>query len=99
MSVYFKNYSYLGGKLSGGVNQEGIKYYNNLIDNLLANGQCSCFTIFFFLIKVDITFLSHDSYVWNINVAGVQPYVTLFHWDLPQALEEEYRGFLSPRVV
>jgi len=37
--------------------------------------------------------------VLNINVAGLQPYVTLFHWDLPQTLEEEYRGFLSPRVV
>ncbi|XP_027908292.1 beta-glucosidase 24-like [Vigna unguiculata] len=55
------------GKLSGGVNPEGIRYYNNLIDNLLAN--------------------------------GIKPYVTLFHWDLPQALEEEYGGFLSRRVV
>ncbi|ESW22409.1 hypothetical protein PHAVU_005G151600, partial [Phaseolus vulgaris] len=55
------------GKRSGGINQEGINYYNNLIDNLLAN--------------------------------GLQPYVTLFHWDLPQVLEEEYKGFLSPRVA
>ncbi|ESW22408.1 hypothetical protein PHAVU_005G151500 [Phaseolus vulgaris] len=55
------------GKRSGGINHEGINYYNNLINNLLAN--------------------------------GLQPYVTLFHWDLPQALEEEYRGFLSPRIV
>ncbi|CAJ2679017.1 unnamed protein product [Trifolium pratense] len=55
------------GKLSGGVNREGIKYYNNLINKLLAN--------------------------------GLQPYVTIFHWDLPQALEDEYRGFLSPRIV
>ncbi|KAI4324286.1 hypothetical protein L6164_023837 [Bauhinia variegata] len=55
------------GKLSGGVNQEGIKYYNNLIDNLVAN--------------------------------GLQPFVTLFHWDLPQVLEDEYGGFLSSRIV
>nr|XP_011461907.1 PREDICTED: beta-glucosidase 12-like isoform X1 [Fragaria vesca subsp. vesca] len=55
------------GKLSGGVNKEGIKYYNNLINELLAN--------------------------------GVKPFVTIFHWDLPQALEDEYGGFLSPKIV
>ncbi|KAF7824010.1 cyanogenic beta-glucosidase-like isoform X1 [Senna tora] len=55
------------GKLSGGVNQEGIKYYNNLINELLAN--------------------------------GLQPFVTIFHWDVPQALEDEYGGFLSPQIV
>ncbi|KAB1204572.1 Beta-glucosidase 12 [Morella rubra] len=55
------------GKVSGGVNREGIKYYNNLINELLKK--------------------------------GVKPFVTLFHWDLPQALEDEYDGFLSPLIV
>ncbi|KAL5128018.1 Non-cyanogenic beta-glucosidase [Glycine soja] len=49
------------GKLSGGINREGINYYNNLINELVAN--------------------------------GIQPL------DLPQALEDEYGEFLSPRIV
>ncbi|XP_020207128.2 beta-glucosidase 12, partial [Cajanus cajan] len=55
------------GKVSRGVNKEGINYYNNLINELLAK--------------------------------GLKPFVTIFHWDLPQALEDEYGGFLSPNIV
>jgi len=35
----------------------------------------------------------------NIDIAGLVPYVTLFHWDTPLALEEEYGGFLSRQIV
>ncbi|KAH7863679.1 hypothetical protein Vadar_020645 [Vaccinium darrowii] len=55
------------GKLSGGVNKEGVAFYNHLIDELVSN--------------------------------GLKPFVTMFHWDLPQALEDEYGGWLSPRIV
>ncbi|XP_042449657.1 beta-glucosidase 12-like [Zingiber officinale] len=55
------------GSSSGGINREGIDFYNNLINDLLDN--------------------------------DLQPFVTLFHWDLPQSLESEYLGFLSPLVV
>eukprot|EP01018_Ginkgo_biloba_P033172 Gb_35945 [translate_table: standard] len=55
------------GSLKGGINKEGVAYYNNLINELLKN--------------------------------GIKPFVTLFHWDLPQALEDEYGGFLSPNIV
>ena len=40
----------------GAVNEEGVAFYNRLIDALLAN--------------------------------GIRPFVTLFHWDYPQALAE-----------
>nr|AAA93234.2 amygdalin hydrolase isoform AH I precursor [Prunus serotina] len=55
------------GKISGGVNEDGIKFYNNLINEILRN--------------------------------GLKPFVTIYHWDLPQALEDEYGGFLSPNIV
>ncbi|KAG8650095.1 hypothetical protein MANES_07G001500v8 [Manihot esculenta] len=55
------------GKIRRGVNWEGVKFYNSLIDKLLLN--------------------------------GIQPLVTLFHWDVPQTLEDEFKGFLSPNIV
>jgi len=40
----WKNHShhsekYAEGNISSGINQEGLKYYNNLINELLANGD------------------------------------------------------------
>ncbi|PSS24494.1 Beta-glucosidase, partial [Actinidia chinensis var. chinensis] len=55
------------GKVSGGVNALGVKYYNNLINEILAKGMV--------------------------------PYVTIFHWDLPQVLEDEYEGFRNKKIV
>uniref|UniRef100_A0A1D1ZG17 Beta-glucosidase 24 n=1 Tax=Anthurium amnicola TaxID=1678845 RepID=A0A1D1ZG17_9ARAE len=30
---------------------------------------------------------------------GITPFLTLFHWDVPQALEDEYGGFLDRKIV
>ncbi|KEH33182.1 putative vicianin beta-glucosidase [Medicago truncatula] len=54
-------------KGKGAVNPLGVKFYNNLINEILAN--------------------------------GLVPFVTLFHWDLPQALEDEYKGFLNKNIA
>ncbi|ONK54967.1 uncharacterized protein A4U43_UnF9060 [Asparagus officinalis] len=55
------------GNLAGGINHEGIDYYNNLINEQIEN--------------------------------GIKPFVTIFHWDVPQALEDKYGGFLDREIV
>ena len=48
---------------TGAPNENGIDFYERLVDELLA--------------------------------ADIQPWMTLFHWDLPQALEDNYGGWES----
>ena len=52
---------------NGEINEKGLKFYENLIDECLK---------------------------YNI-----EPMVTIFHWDLPQALIEQYGGFESRKIV
>ena len=52
---------------SGQPNPEGIEFYNNMINMLIA--------------------------------AEIVPMVTLYHWDLPQAIQKQYGGWVNRKTV
>ncbi|NAX18953.1 MULTISPECIES: glycoside hydrolase family 1 protein [unclassified Vibrio] len=52
---------------TGDINPEGIKFYNDLIDELLAN--------------------------------DIEPIVTIFHFDMPLALQNKYAGWCSRSII
>lgn len=41
----------------------------------------------------------YDRLIDNLLAKGIEPWATLFHWDLPQALQDRYGGWLSKRVA
>ncbi len=41
----------------------------------------------------------YDRLVDRLGDAGIDPFVTLFHWDLPAALQHKYGGFADRRCV
>ncbi|KAE9597346.1 putative beta-glucosidase [Lupinus albus] len=44
--------------------------------------------------------VEHYNKVINALLAkGIEPYVTMYHWDLPQALEDKYQGWLSNKII
>jgi beta-glucosidase len=41
----------------------------------------------------------YDTLINHLLELDIEPYVTLYHWDMPQALEDSIGGWLSPDIV
>jgi beta-glucosidase len=83
-------------------NKEGIAYYNRLIDALLENGTSLSSLLPNIWFKCLKALGFKDGLVLNLvhgSWIGIQPYVTLFHFDLPQAFQDSFGGWRSPLIV
>jgi beta-glucosidase len=95
-----------GGR--GPINPKGLQYYNNLINELVKRGRSPCQVLpahhqFIMHAVLYCTESGSESEVLNLpnllDYSGIEIHVTLYHLDFPQILEDEYHGWLSPRVV
>ena len=107
MLIPFK-YPWSEGRF-GGVNPAGVKFYNSLINGLLGKGNA-----FFVLLLCGQLPLSTNAILQNkqafqfslfhLGLAfdtlglGIQPFVTINHYDIPQELQERYGSWLSPEI-
>ncbi|KAL0284685.1 UNVERIFIED_CONTAM: Beta-glucosidase 12 [Sesamum calycinum] len=100
-------YQYEGAAFEGGKGQSiwdtfTHKFPGKILDG--SNGDMA--ENFYNLYKEDVKlgkYIGLDAFRMSISwpriLPRITPFVTLFHWDVPQALEDEYRGFLKPHII
>lgn len=76
----------------GAINPKGLQFYNDVINQLVKEGVTQ------HLFRAYVCHCLTESSFPN-PCAGIQIHVVMYHLDLPQILEDEYGGWLSPRIV
>lgn len=87
-SVSWSRVKPLGGK-NDPVNEKGIEYYNQLVSRVSVTG-----------LPTRLSSLSYQ--IDALLEAGITPWVTIYHWDLPLELQKRYNGLAtedSNRIV
>jgi beta-glucosidase/6-phospho-beta-glucosidase/beta-galactosidase len=93
-----------------GVNPAGVKFYNSLINGLLSKR----YAFFVMLLcgqlppstnattlqnkKAFLFSLFHLGLAFDMLAAGIEPFVTINHYDIPVELQERYGSRLSPEI-